>query len=352
MRYLLILCSLFLAATPVWAHNPTDGSYTGVSTNDSTATFTNKTINAADNIVTTDDLICTDCITDTEVTTDAGTSLSADLEEEAHCAEHGSTDVACTGETLTVVDDQHAHTGTTLSGVDISSDTNLAGDTEIVLTGDALSIAASMTRDSELHSAVTLSGTPAYITLVGQDIVRGTVDISSHTNLAGTVNEVDLIGDTLSLPNNAGTDITADLEEETHVTEHSLGGADAMTVTNLASACTDAQVLGGNAAGTGVECQTDATGGGGGTFGQATLDFGSGIYEDSDLVTVTDATVTASSRILTTVTIAATRDADELEMESFSCTVENIIALTSFDIRCTNPTGGAEGQYLVNFTRS
>lgn len=33
--------------------------------------------------------------------------------------------------------------------------------------------------------------------------------------------------------------------------------AKAMTVTNMVSACTDAQVLGGNAAGTGVECQAD-----------------------------------------------------------------------------------------------
>ncbi len=56
---------------------------------------------------------------------------------------------------------------------------------------------------------------------------------------------------------NAGTDITADLEEETHATEHSLGGTDAVTVTNLASACTDGQVLGGTLAGTGVECQAD-----------------------------------------------------------------------------------------------
>ena len=51
-----------------------------------------------------------------------------------------------------VGDDSHAHTGATLSGIDISDDTNLAGDTEIVLTGDALSIAASITRDSELSA--------------------------------------------------------------------------------------------------------------------------------------------------------------------------------------------------------
>jgi len=51
-----------------------------------------------------------------------------------------------------VGDDSHAHTGATLSGIVISDDTNLAGDTEIVLTGDALSIAASITRDSELSA--------------------------------------------------------------------------------------------------------------------------------------------------------------------------------------------------------
>jgi hypothetical protein len=62
---------------------------------------------------------------------------------------------------------------------------------------------------------------------------------------------------TIAVTQNGGTDITADLEEETHASEHSLGGGDAITVTNLASGCTDAQVLGGNSGGTGVECQTD-----------------------------------------------------------------------------------------------
>jgi hypothetical protein len=47
------------------------------------------------------------------------------------------------------------------------------------------------------------------------------------------------------------------LEKETHASEHSLGGTDAITATNLASGCTDTQVLGGNGAGTGVECQFD-----------------------------------------------------------------------------------------------
>lgn len=38
---------------------------------------------------------------------------------------------------------------------------------------------------SDLHDAVTVSGTPNYITLVGQDIVRAKLDISDDTNLTG-----------------------------------------------------------------------------------------------------------------------------------------------------------------------
>lgn len=96
-----------------------------------------------------------------------------------------SGDLGGTWASPSVTDDSHAHTGTTLSGIDISSDTNLAGDTEIVLTGDALSIASTITRDTELHSAVTLSGALDYITLVGQDIVRGAIDLA--TDLTGVL---------------------------------------------------------------------------------------------------------------------------------------------------------------------
>jgi len=100
--------------------------------------------------------------------------------------------------------------------VDIGDNTNLAGTSnEIVLTGDTLSLHADITRDSELHTAATVSGTPDYITLSGQDIVRGTVDIGDDTNLAGTSNEIVLTGDTLSLH----ADIARDSELHAAVTE-------------------------------------------------------------------------------------------------------------------------------------
>ena len=84
------------------------------------------------------------------------------------------------------------------------------------------------------------------------------LDDDSNTPAAGAfviVETGDVSFDYLTA--NAGTDITADLEEETHATEHNEGGADALTVESLVSSCTDAQVIGGNGAG-GAECQTDA----------------------------------------------------------------------------------------------
>jgi hypothetical protein len=41
---------------------------------------------------------------------------------------------------VTVANDSHAHTGSTLSGIDISDDTNLAGGTNITLSGDTLNV--------------------------------------------------------------------------------------------------------------------------------------------------------------------------------------------------------------------
>jgi len=62
-----------------------------------------------------------------------------------------------------------------LTTVDISNDTNLAGDSEIVLTGDTLSIASTIARDTELHSAVTLAGQD-YLGIAGQVITAGAIN--------------------------------------------------------------------------------------------------------------------------------------------------------------------------------
>ena len=87
----------------------------------------------------------------------------------------------------------------TLGQIDISSDTNLSGDSEIVLTGDSLSISSTIARDSELHDSVTLNtSTYGYLTLTGQEIALGLIDISDYTNLA-VDGDLVLTGDTLSV---------------------------------------------------------------------------------------------------------------------------------------------------------
>ena len=70
------------------------------------------------------------------------------------------------------------------TAIDISDETNLAGNGEIILTGDSLSIASSIARDSELHSAVTLSG-QNYLSLVGQAITASQINLTS--NVSGTL---------------------------------------------------------------------------------------------------------------------------------------------------------------------
>lgn len=72
------------------------------------------------------------------------------------------------------------------------------------ITGTGISIVGGALTATNDHAAVTLSGTPDYITLVGQDIVRGTVDISDDTNLSADGTEIVLTGDALSL----GTSLT------------------------------------------------------------------------------------------------------------------------------------------------
>lgn len=80
---------------------------------------------------------------DTITAGDALTLTGTDIDFDGGATPSG--DLGGTWASPSVSDDSHAHTGTTLSGIDISSDTNLAGDTEVVLTGDALSLGTDLT---------------------------------------------------------------------------------------------------------------------------------------------------------------------------------------------------------------
>ncbi len=116
-------------------------------------------------------------------------------------------DITITTGDWAVEDDSHAHTGTSLSSIDISGDTNLAGDTEIVLTGDALSIASTITRDTEWNSLDFLVGTAT--TALSGEIVVGTAPGGSlgGTWASPTIDDLFLLNSTSDTM--AGT-LTAD----------------------------------------------------------------------------------------------------------------------------------------------
>jgi hypothetical protein len=105
----------------------------------------------------------------------------------------------------------------------------------------------------------------------------------------------------------AGTDVTADLEEEAHVAEHEEDGADELMGEALGTACTENQILKANASG-GLDCAADATGGSPtfdaiatGTNTTATMTVGTGasiVASGSGAITATG--VAADSVALTT----------------------------------------------------
>lgn len=92
--------------------------------------------------------------------------------------------------------------------------------------------------------------------------------------------------------------------------------------------------------------------GGGTTFGTAIVDFGTAGNEPETVkVTVSNPAVVAGSKPVASISInTTTRDADELEMESFVCQIGNVNAGAGFDVFVNNPTGGAEGQYIINYS--
>ena len=128
-------------------------------------------------------ITCTDCVTDANV---------ADL------AVGG--DVTGTLSAIAVTDDSHAHTGATISGLDISGDTNLTAGIGITLTDDDLSIDTSQniaTLSNLTSNGFVKTGGGVGTLSVDTSTYLTTVDISANTNLAATFPIV-LTGDTLS----------------------------------------------------------------------------------------------------------------------------------------------------------
>jgi len=137
------------------------------------------------------------------------------------------------------------------------------------------------------------------------------------------------------------------------------GGGGAPTTATYVTLSTDATLTNERVltAGSGITITDNGAGntvviaatGSGGTFGQATATFSGGA--DSVKVTVSDAGVTAASKIVPTIALVG-RDVDEMELAPVVVAVGSISAGVGFDLIVVSLDGDAEGAYTVNYTRS
>lgn len=119
------------------------------------------------------------------------------------------------------------------SQIDISGETNLTVEAPILLVGDDVRID---------KSSATLLGPTITLGTETDGIYVASLTATSPITLAGT-NNVESATPIISLTQNVGTDITADLEEETHASEHQDGGADEISVTGLSGLLADRQKI-------------------------------------------------------------------------------------------------------------
>lgn len=119
------------------------------------------------------------------------------------------------------------------SQIDISAETNLAVTAPVVLTDDTLSLDT---------SSVTLLGASVTLGTETDGVYVASLTATSPITLSGT-NNAESAAPIIGLTQNAGTDVTADLEEETHATEHQNGGADEVSVAGLSGLLADRQLI-------------------------------------------------------------------------------------------------------------
>jgi hypothetical protein len=182
-----------------------------VSGTDTTQTAGNGTMGFSHNLTVGGDLTITG--DDLFMTTNtSGAVLVADGTNYNPVVMSGDASIAVDGSVM-VASDSHAHTGSTLSGIDISDDTNLSGDTEAVLTGDALSIGTGITRDTEWDTWAELPALTDTHILVGNGTNDATdvamsgdasilntgeliVASDSHAHTGSTLSGIDISDDT------------------------------------------------------------------------------------------------------------------------------------------------------------
>ncbi len=125
-------------------------------------------------------------------------------------------DVSGTYNAIIVADDSHSHSGLTISGIDISDDTNLSADgTEIILTDDALSLGSGITRDAEwdtISEIEAATGADIITSLENNDGLVGTKNVDETGLAGGKILKYNTISGNWEIGDDNDTTYTADGE--------------------------------------------------------------------------------------------------------------------------------------------
>ena len=96
----------------------------------------------------------------------------------------------------------------------------------------------------------------------------------------------------------------------------------------------------------------NSSGGGSGSaiFGQLTASFSRSVHSITSFVS--DAGVSLSSNIITTIALSSSRDLDEMELAPVVVAAGGITAGVGFNVIAVSLDGDADGTYLINYTRN
>ena len=262
-------------------------------------------------VVTVNDLTCTNCLTNTEV-------ASADLATNVADTDFG--DVTVASGAWAVEDDSHAHTSSSISGLDISADTNLTAGDNLTITDDDIDLDATVTIGTSILS-------PIFSSTTADPADAGIVRFANGEGISWEASP-------------AGTDVTMTLDtsEILQIANGTLDGGDLTSATVTATQLGTDSVSADELNATGVEAELEST-----------LDIGGEVTSTGMASTVIADSITVTGWVMgaSTATTPSADDNDtslattafvQTELTGGFVLVEN--ASIGFD-----PAGSADGKY-------
>lgn len=187
-------------ASNIWTFD-VSGTDTTFTAGNGTAGFSHNLTIGGDLTVTGDDITMT--------TNTSGAVLVADGTNFNPVVMSGDASIGTDG-AVVVADDSHAHTGATISGIDISDDTNLAAGRSLTLSGDSVEADAELYTDFKSMTIETPTDADNFFMCempIAVTVTRVTGIVESATSAVLTLQECDSAGDNCSTIESVTADV-------------------------------------------------------------------------------------------------------------------------------------------------